>query len=174
VDAVIVLVLFGVAVLAVIVIRTVSVSRSRSPAGTPPISAGASSGGPRRPNWEAQCSFVLERVERYRDELLRYHLRLERHRRKAPRDVLLKLLDGAEQVISHPVLYLNSDEWKWDRQRLQDAVTHALGELRLQTPTGVRWPTSQAERACDEWAVAEAKRKFDRILGSDGGDTRDR
>ena len=69
--------------------------------------------------------------------------------------------------MSRPILYLNSDEWKWDQQRLQDAVTDTLGELGLHTPTGVREPTSQVERACDEWAVAEAKRQFDEILGSD-------
>ena len=110
---------------------------------------------------------VRERVERYRDELLRYQLGLERHRRNASRDALLRLLAGHEQVISRPILYLNSEEWKWDQQRLQDAVTRTLVELGLQVPAGVREPTSQAERACDEWAVAEAKRQFDRILGSD-------
>ena len=169
----IVLVLVAVAVaVAVVVIRTVSVSRSRIPAESRSSRAGGSSGAG-RPNWEAQCSLVLERVERYREELLRYQLRLERHRRNAPRDVLLKLLDGAEQVISRPVLYLNSDEWMWDQQRLQDAVTRALGELGLQAPTGVREPTLQAERACDEWAVAEATRQFDGILGLDGADRRE-
>ena len=66
--------------------------------------------------------------------------------------------------MSRPVLYLNSDEWKWDQQRLQDAVTRTLGELGLQAPTDVREPTSQAERACDDWAVAKAKQVFDRHM----------
>ena len=140
-------------------------SRSRNLSGSRPTGSGGSSGGARRPNWEKQCSLVLERVEGYRDELLRYQLGLERHRRNAPRDALLELLAGNEQVMSRPVLYLNSDGWDWDQQRLQAAVTRALGELGLQAPTGVREPTSQAERACDEWAVAESRRQFDRILG---------
>ena len=125
--------------------------------------AGGGSGGAEQPNWEAQCSLVRMRVERYRDESLCYQLGLERHRRNAPRDVLVGLLDGHEQVMSRPVLYLNSDKWKWDQQRLQDAVARALGDLGLDAPTGVREPTSQAERACDDWAVAKAKRQFDRI-----------
>lgn len=151
----------------VVVVGAVLVSRTMGRAGVRPTGSRASSDGVERPNWEAQRSMVRERVERYRDELLRYQLGLERHRRNASRDALLRLLAGHEQVISHPILYLNSEEWKWDQQQLQDAVTRTLVELGLQVPTGVREPTSQAERACDEWAVAEAKRQFDRILGSD-------
>jgi hypothetical protein len=135
--------------------------------GSLPVRAGGGSGGADGPSWEAQCALVRTRVERYRDELLRYQLGLERHRRNAPRDVLLQLLRGYEQLMARPVLYLNTDEWKWDQQRLQEAVTHTLGELSLQAPTGVREPTAQAERACDEWAGAEARRLFDRIPGSD-------
>ena len=126
-----------------------------------------SDGRAERPNFETQCSLVRERVKRFRDELVRYELGLERHRRNASRDALLKLLAGHEQVMSCPILYLNSDEWKWDQQQLQDAVKRTLGELGLPVPTGVREPTAQAERACVEWAAAEAKRQFDRILGVD-------
>ena len=144
-------------------LKTLSLLREKRPNGRRPHSASSSSDSTDRPNWEAQCSLVLRRVKRYRDELLRYQLGLERHRRNAPRDVLLRLLDG-EQVMSRPVLYLNSDEWKWDQQTLQDAVTRTLGELGLQSPTGVREPTSQAERAGDAWAVAEAKRVFDQYM----------
>ena len=143
------------------------VFRARNRAVSGPTRGGGSSAGAERPDWEVQCSLVQERVERHRDELLRYQLGLERHRRNARRDVLVKLLAGSEQVMSRPILYLNSDEWKWDQQRLQDAVTRTLGEFGLQAPAGVREPTSQAERACNAWAVAEAKRKFDGILGSE-------
>ena len=139
----------------------------RSASGSGSIRVGVSSGRAAPPNREAQCALVRARVERYRRELLCYQLGLERHCRGAPRDVLVRLLAGQELVMSRPILYLNSDEWKWDQQRLQDAVTDTLGELGLHTPTGVREPTSQVERACDEWAVAEAKRQFDEILGSD-------
>ncbi|MDE0026190.1 MAG: hypothetical protein OXP69_17415 [Spirochaetaceae bacterium] len=123
-----------------------------------------SSGGAERPDWEAQCSLVRERLERYRDELLRYQLGLERHRRKASGEVLLKVLEGDEQVMSRPVLYLNSDGWKWDQQRLRDAVTRVLAELGQQVPTDVREPTSQAERSCDDWAVVKAKQRFDQHM----------
>lgn len=138
--------------------------RKKSSRRSLPNGSGSSSGSADRPNWAAQCSLVSRRVKRYRDELLRYELGLERHRRNAPRDVLLKLLDGHEQVMSRPVLYLNSDEWKWDQQQLQDVVTRALRELDLQAPTGVREPTSRVERACYDWAVAKAKQVFDQHM----------
>ena len=139
----------------------------RGASGSRAIRAGGSAGRAASPNREEQCALVRARVERYRCELLRYQLGLERHRRRAPRGVLVRLVAGHEQVMSRPILYLNSNEWKWDQQRLQDAVTRTLGELGLYAPTGVREPTSQAERACDDWAIAEAKRQFDEILGSD-------
>ena len=160
------LAVIGFAIL-VIVIAAIVVSRTKSPSGLRSTGSGAGSDGGDRPNWEAQCSLVRERVDRYRDELVRYELGLERHRRSAPREALLKLLGGHDQVMSHPILYLNSEGWKWDQQRLQDAVTRTLGELDLPVLTGIREPTAQAERACADWAAAEAKRQFDQILGSD-------
>ena len=156
----------GFAIVA-IVIAAILVSRTNRPGARGTGSGVRPDGGGELPNWEVQCSLVRERVERCRDELVRYELGLERHRRNASRDALLKLLAGHEQVMSRPILYLNSEEWKWDQQRLQDAVTRTLGELGLPVPTGVREPTAQAERACADWAAAEAKRQFDRILGSD-------
>ena len=156
----------GFAIVA-IVIAAILVSRTNRLGARATSSGVLPDGRAEGPNWEAQSSLVRERVERYRDELVRYELGLERHRRNASRDALLKLLAGHEQVMSRPILYLNSEGWKWDQQRLQDAVTRTLGELDLPVPTGVREPTAQAERACDDWAAAEAKRQFDQILGSD-------
>ncbi len=114
-----------------------------------------------------QCSFVQKRVETYRDEMLCYELYLERNRRRASRAVLQKLLAGREEVLAWPVLYLNSDEWLWEQQQLQEAVKVALDELDLSVPPDVREPTTQAARACEQWAVTEAKRLFDEELGSD-------
>ena len=114
-----------------------------------------------------QCSFVQQRVETYRAEMLSYELRLERNRRGASRDVLQKLLAGREEVLAMPILYLNSDEWRWEQQQLQKAVKVALDELGLSVPPDVREPTTQAARACEQWAAAEAKRLFDEELGSD-------
>ena len=151
----------------VVIVIAIVVSRTKSPSRPRHTGSGAGSDVAERPNWEAQRSLVRERMERYRDELLRYELGLERHRRSASREALLKLLAGHEQVMSHPILYLNSEEWKWDQQRLQDVVTRTLGELGLPVPAGIREPTAQAERACADWAAAEAKRQFDQILGSD-------
>lgn len=114
-----------------------------------------------------QYSFVQQRVETYRAEMLCYELRLERNRRGASRDVLQKLLAGQEEVLAMPILYLNSDEWRWEQQQLQKAVEDALDELGLSVPPDVREPTTQAARACEQWAAAEAKRLFDEELGSD-------
>jgi len=106
-------------------------------------------------------------VETYLDEMLCYELRLERNRRGASRAVLQKLLNGKEEVLAMPVLYLNSDEWRWEQQQLQQAVEAALGELGLSVPPDVREPTAQAAHACEQWAAAEAKRLFDEELGND-------
>ena len=122
---------------------------------------------PPSPPFQEQCSFVQQRVETYRDEMLCYELRLERNRRGASRDVLQKLLAGREEVLAMPVLYLNSDEWRWEQQQLQEAVEAALGELDLSVPPDVREPTTQAARACEQWAATQAKRLFDEELGSD-------
>ena len=116
---------------------------------------------------QEQCSFVQKRVETYRDEMLCYELYLERNHRRASRAVLQKLLAGREEVLAWPVLYLNSDEWLWEQQQLQEAVEVALDELDLSVPPDVREPTTQAARACEQWAVTEAKRLFDEELGSD-------
>ena len=116
---------------------------------------------------QEQCSFVRRRVETYRDEMLRYELRLERHRRRASRAVLEKLLAGQEEVITMPILYLNSDEWLWNQQQLQEAVALALRGLDLPILSGIRKPTTQAKRACEQWAATEAKRRFDEELCSD-------
>ena len=121
---------------------------------------------PSRPSQE-QYSFVRQRVETYRDELLRYELGLERHRRQASRALLQKLLNGQEEVIAMPVLYLNSDKWRWNQQQLQEAVEVALRGLNLSVPPGIRRPTTQAARACEQWAATEAKRRFDEELCSD-------
>ncbi len=114
-----------------------------------------------------KCLFVRKRVETYLDEMLCYELRLERNRRGASRAVLQKLLNGKEEVLAMPVLYLNSDEWRWEQQQLQQAVEAALGELGLSVPPDVREPTAQAAHACEQWAAAEAKRLFDEELGND-------
>ncbi|MDE2733551.1 MAG: hypothetical protein OXI72_04100 [Gemmatimonadota bacterium] len=106
-------------------------------------------------------------METYRDEMLCYELRLERNRRGASRDVLQKLLAGREEVLAMPVLYLNSDEWRWEQQKLQEAVEVALSELDLSVPPDVREPTTQAAHACEQWAATQAKRLFDEELGSD-------
>ena len=119
------------------------------------------------PPSQEQCSFVRQRVETYRDEMLRYELRLERHRRQASRAVLQKLLAGQEEVIAMPILYLNSDEWLWNQQQLQEAVELALRGLDLPVLSDIREPTDQAERACEQWAATEAKRRFDEELCSD-------
>ena len=121
---------------------------------------------PTQPSQE-QCSFVRRRVEIYRDEMLRYELGLERHRRRASRAVLQKLLAGQEEVIAMPILYLNSDEWRWKQQHLQEAVEVALRGLDLPILSGIREPTTQAARACEQWAATEAKRRFDEELCSD-------
>ena len=116
---------------------------------------------------QEQCSFVRRRVETYRDEMLRYELRLERHRRRASRTVLQKLLAGQAEVIAMPILYLNSDEWRWNQQHLQEAVEVALRGLDLPILSDIREPTNQAKRACEQWAATEAKRRFDEELCSD-------
>ena len=122
---------------------------------------------PPSPPFQEQCSFVQQRVETYRDEMLCYELRLERNRRGASRAVLQKLLAGREEVLAMPVLYLNSDEWRWEQQQLQEAVKVALSELELSVPPDVREPTIQAAHACEQWAETQAKRLFDEELGSD-------
>ena len=122
---------------------------------------------PPSPPFQEQCSFVQQRVETYRDEMLCYELRLERNRRGASRAVLQKLLAGREEVLAMPVLYLNSDEWRWEQQQLQEAVEVALSELDLSVPPDVREPTTQAARACEQWAATQAKRLFDEELDSD-------
>lgn len=116
---------------------------------------------------QEQCSFVRRRIEVYRDEMLRYELGLERHRRQASQSVLQKLLAGQEEVIAMPILYLNSDEWRWKQQHLQEAVEVALRGLDLPILSGIREPTTQAARACEQWAATEAKRRFDEELCSD-------
>lgn len=121
---------------------------------------------PSRPSQE-QYSFVRQRVETYHDEMLRYELGLERHRRQASRALLQKLLNGQEEVIAMPILYLNSDKWRWNQQQLQEAVEAALRGLNLSVPPGIRRPTTQAARACEQWAATEAKRRFDEELCSD-------
>lgn len=153
--------------IAVFVIVARRVSRTKSPAVGRTSGSGANSEGVERPNRDVRYILVRERVETYRDESLYYQLGLERHRRNASRDVLLELLAGHKQVMSRPILYLNSDDWKWDQQQLQDAVIRTLTELDLPVPTDGREPTAQAERACDDWAVAEARKHYDKILGSD-------
>ena len=121
---------------------------------------------PSRPSQE-QCSFVRRRVKTYRDEMLRYEPGLERHRRQASRAVLQKLLAGQGEVIAMPILYLNSDEWRWNQQQLQEAVEVALRGLDLPVIPDIREPTNQAARACEQWAATEAKRRFDEELCSD-------
>ena len=116
---------------------------------------------------QEQCSFVRRRVEIYRDEMLRYELGLERHRRQASQSVLQKLLAGQEEVIAMPILYLNSDEWRWNQQHLQEAVEVALRGLDLPILSGIREPTTQAARACEQWAATEAKQRFDEELCND-------
>ena len=114
-----------------------------------------------------QCAFVQRRMETYRHKMLCYELRLERNRRGASRTVLQKLLAGRVEVLAMPVLYLNSDEWRWEQQQLQEAVEVALSELDLSVAPDVREPTTQAARACEQWAATQAKRLFDEELDSD-------
>lgn len=114
-----------------------------------------------------QCVFVQEQVERYRDEMLRYEIGLERHRRNTSKEVLLKILAGRDEIMSMPILYLNNDDWTWKNQQLREAVDMALRRLRLPIPTDAKEPTTQAARACEQWAAAEAKRQFDKELGTD-------
>ena len=113
-----------------------------------------------------QLLFVQERVERYRDEMLRYEIGLERHRRNTSREVLLKILAGREEIMSMPILYLNNDDWVWENRRLREAVDIALRKLRLPVPTDIKEPTAQAAGACEQWAATEAKRQFDKALGT--------
>ena len=111
--------------------------------------------------------FVLERVKAYRDEMLSYEIGLERYRRNASREALMKALalgNELPEVRSMPVLYLNSDEWVWDQQQLRQAVRDSIEELGLLVPEGVSEPTAQAARACDQWAASEAKRRFGKVL----------
>ena len=119
------------------------------------------------PPSQEQCSFVRQRVETYRDKMLRYEFGLERHRRRASRAVLQKLLAGQEEVIAMPILYLNTDKWRWNQQHLQEAVELALRGLDLPILPDIREPTTQAARACEQWAATEAKRRFDEELCSD-------
>ncbi len=113
-----------------------------------------------------QRLLVQERVERYRDEMLRYEIGLECHRRNASRDLLLKVLAGRGEVTSMPILYLNSEEWMWEASRLRKAVEFSLRQLGLSVPTDRNEPTAQAAHACEDWAVTEAKREFDEFLGT--------
>ena len=111
--------------------------------------------------------FVLERVKAYRDEMLSYEIGLERYRRNASRGALMKALalgNELPEVRSMPVLYLNSDEWVWDQQQLRQAARDSIEELGLPVPDDVSEPTAQAARACDQWAAAEAKRRFGKVL----------
>lgn len=110
-----------------------------------------------------RCSFVRERVERYRDEMLRYEIGLERHRRNASREELDRVLDGAEAVNSMPILYLNSEEWMWEDSQLRIAVEGALNHFGLRIPADKMEPTRQAAQACEEWAAEEAKHRFDQL-----------
>ena len=110
-----------------------------------------------------RCSFVRERVERYRDEMLRYEIGLERHRRNAPREELDRVLDGGEEVNSMPILYLNSEEWMWEKSQLRKAVEDALNHFGLPIPADKMEPTRQAAQACEEWAAEEAKQRFDQL-----------
>ena len=114
-----------------------------------------------------QRLFVQEQVERYRDEMLRYEIGLERHRRNTSREVLEKILAGRGEIMSMPILYLNNDDWMWKNQQLREAVDTALRKFHLPVPTDVKEPTAQAARACEQWAAAEAKRQFDTLLGTD-------
>ncbi len=111
--------------------------------------------------------FVLERVKAYRDEMLSYEIGLERYRRNASREALMKALalgNELPEVRSMPVLYLNSDEWVWDQHQLRQAVRDSVEELGLLVPEDVNEPTAQAARACDQWAASEAKRRFRKVL----------
>ena len=114
-----------------------------------------------------QGLFVQERVERYRDEMLRYELGLERHRRNASRDMLLKVLAGRGEVISMPVLYLNNKEWVCEESQLWEAVEISLRELGLSYNAEREEPTAHAAHACEKWAAEVAKREFDEFLGTD-------
>ncbi len=117
-----------------------------------------------------RCEFVRKRVEAYQNEMLSYEIGLERHRRNASREALMNALALGEElpkVESIPVLSLNSDEWVWDRQELRKAVCDSLKELKVPVPEDVNEPAAQAARACDRWAAAEAKRRFDRTMDLD-------
>ncbi len=145
-----------------VIVGGIVIRRRRRSASTPTVEP-----SPPSPTFREQCSFVRQRVETYRDEMLRYELRLERNRRGASRTVLQKLLAGREEVLAMPILYLNSEEWLWEQQQLQEAVEYALGELGLPVPPDIREPTTQAARACEQWAATKAKRLFDEELGRD-------
>ena len=112
-------------------------------------------------------SFVLERIKAYRAEMLSYEIGIERYRRHASQESLMRALaldNELPEVRSMPVLYLNSDEWVWDQQQLRQAVLDSIDELGLQVPDDVNEPTAQAAHACDRWAAAEAKRRFGEVL----------
>ena len=94
--------------------------------------------------------------------MLCYELRLERNRRGASGAVLQKLLAGREEVLAMPVLYLNSDEWRWEQQQLQEAVEAALGELDLSVPPDVSradHPSSTRMRAMGRYPSQTAIRR---------------
>lgn len=116
-------------------------------------------------DWEPRYDFVRKRIVHYRNQLLRYRLYLEHLERNASRGLLLELLDDQGEVTAKPVLYLNSSEWMWDSQRLQEAVTKALHDLEIPEPEENDNPTDRARQGCDRWAAAEAKRLFDEKLG---------
>ena len=50
---------------------------------------------------------------------------------------------------------------------LREAVRDALKKLKLRVPKDMNEPVAQAERACDRWAAAEAKRRVARTLDAD-------
>lgn len=116
-------------------------------------------------DWEPRYDFVRKRIDHYRNQLLRYRLYLEHLERNASRGLLLELLEGQGEVTAKPVLYLNSSEWMWDSQRLQEAVTKALRDLELPESEESDNPTDRARQGCDRWAATEAKRLFDEKLG---------
>ena len=108
-------------------------------------------------------SFVKKRVKQYRDEMVRYEIGLERHRRNTSREVLMKVLKNRDEVTSMPILYLNTEEWVWDQSQLQEAVENSLQQLGLSVSGDLSEPTAQAAQACEEWAAKEAKRQFDNV-----------
>ena len=116
---------------------------------------------------EEKLSFVKEQVNRYRDEMVRYEIGLERHRRNTSREVLMKVLGQRGEVTSMPILYLNTEEWVWDQSQLRKAVEVALNDLGLSVSGDHSEPTAQAAQACEDWAAKEAKRQFDKFLGTD-------